>query len=160
METNRTVCLTHEFLKLCKNAHKSYLTYLEKEKLKAEEMKQINQRKEREREMEEENKIRQEQTKRTIKELESEIQDQKKELQIQSKAANTVFSQASIQLKECLSKNDLEGAKVAEELLHTYEHLKNIEKEKFDKLANTESKIEKRKAKLLIELLNNKKKKQ
>lgn len=59
-----------------------------------------------------------------------------------------------------MSKNDLEGAKVAEELLHTYKQLKDVQKEKFDKLANNELKIEKRKATLLTEFLNNKKKKQ
>lgn len=47
---NKPYCIpmTHELLKLCKNAHKSYLTYLEKEKLKAEEIKKINIKKKRE----------------------------------------------------------------------------------------------------------------
>lgn len=43
-----------------------------------------------------------------------------------------------------MSKNDLEGAKVAEQLLDTYKQLKNIEKEKFNKLSNSEAKIEKK----------------
>lgn len=154
------VPLTHELVKLCKNAHKSYIAYLEKEKQKTEEINKLNQQKQREKEMEEENKKHLEQTKKTIEELESEIQDQKKELKIRSEAADTVFSQASKQLKKCLSKNDLEGAKVAEELLHTYKQLKDVQKKKFDKLANNELKIEKRKATLLTEFLNNKKKKQ
>lgn len=137
---NKPYCVpvTHELLKLCKNAHKSYLAYLEKEKLKAEEIKKINQQQQREREIEEENKKHLEQTKRTIEELESEVQDRRNELKIQSKAADVVFSQASKQLKECLSKNDLQGAKVAEKLLHTYKRLKDVEKGKFEELVNSE----------------------
>lgn len=72
---NKPYCVpvTHELLKLCKNAHKSYPAYLEKEKLKAEEIKKINEQQKREREIEEENKKHLEQSKRTIEELESEV---------------------------------------------------------------------------------------
>lgn len=92
------------------------------------------------------------QGKRTIEKFESEVQSQRKELKIQSKAADIVLSQASKQLKECLSKNDLQGAKVAEEFLHTYKQLKDVEKEKFEKLVNNKSKVEKRKITLLTDI--------
>lgn len=43
-----------------------------------------------------------------------------------------------------MSKNDQQGTKIVEELLHTYKQLKDAEKENFEKLVNSESKIEKR----------------
>lgn len=68
---NKPYCVpvTHKLLKLCKNAYKSYLDYLEKEKLKTEEIKKINEQQKRKREIEEENKKYLEQSKRTLRNL-------------------------------------------------------------------------------------------
>jgi len=54
-------------------------------------------------------------------------------------------------LNKCLSKNDLQETKIG--VLHPYKQLKDIEKEKFEKLVISESKVKKKEDNIVNRIL-------
>lgn len=143
------VPISRELISMAQQAHQSYILYLEEEKRKALEMKQINDDKAALLLKEEESRNKFAESKTILKKMEQEAKESRKKREATQESADSLLKEASKRLKLAIEKNDLTAIRVAHGMIEGANSLRTEEREQDKELLCIETKISTRKSGLI-----------